>query len=247
MSHIFRFQGQRRGEQDWILLPDEWHHLLKVLRLDLGSPLEISDGRGWTAQAQLKSGGKHEGSFLLQDEAFVPGVSPEKQITIGLAALKPQSIDDIIPPLVELGLDRLLIFPYRGMAKNRLNEKVFERWQRIVAAAAKQCKRAWWPEVVWLESFEDFLEAGRSYGYRLLLDPEGKQLLSDWLPDAAAGVLTAIGSEKGFSDEELRLLQAEGFQATRIEGAVLRAMTAALATTTLLRHNPRFRSTPPKT
>lgn len=244
MSHLFRFHGQRRGVGDWILLPEEWHHLLKVLRLERGSLFEISDGSGWTAWARLAVSGKHEGSLELQNEVFTPALPPEQQVTIGLAAIKPQSLDEIIPPLVELGLDRLLVFPYAGMAKSRLNEKVFERWQRIVAAASKQCKRAWWPEIIWLESFDEFLSEGRSYAYRLLLDPQGEQLLADWLPEAAGSVLAAIGSEKGFSEEELRLLKTEGFEATRIEGAVLRAMTAALATTTLLRHNRRFRSRP---
>lgn len=242
MSHVFRFHGQRSPVGSWQLFPDEWYHLLKVLRVSVGTRFEICDGFGWSAQAKLVGLGKHEGNFELEAEIFSPALPSERQITLGLAALKPQSVDDIIPPLVELGLDRLLVFPYAGMAKGRLGEKIFERWQRIVAAAAKQCKRPWWPELVWLESFEEFLSTSQSFPHRLLLDPEAPTLLADFQAQTAGPVIAAIGSEKGFSEEESRQLLSVQFRPTRIEGAILRAITAALATTAILRQNPQYRA-----
>ncbi len=245
MAHLFRFQATRRGNLDWQLPEDEWRHLLKVLRLEVGSAIELSDGRGWTAIAHLMQTGKHDGVVEVRSEESEEAPPPERRITLALAALKPQSIDEIIPSLVELGLDRLLVFPYAGMAKSRLNEKVHERWQRIVAGAGKQSKRAWWPELLWIESFAEFVEFAQTFEHRLLLDPKGKQLLADWEPERIGSALAVIGSEKGLSEAEEQVLRGAGFLGVRIDAAVLRAMTAALATTLLLRHRPQFRTLNP--
>ena len=63
MAHCFRFLGNHLSSQQWQLFPDEWHHLLKVLRLPIGSDIELADGQGWSAKAKLVGTGKHEGEI----------------------------------------------------------------------------------------------------------------------------------------------------------------------------------------
>lgn len=240
MSHTFRFHAARSAEGLWSLDAEEWHHLLKVLRLTPGSSIELANGQGWTARATLLKAGKSQGELGIEGESFEEARPPAQRVYLALGAIKPQSVDDTLPSVIELGIDGIFVFPFAGMAKSRLSEKVRERWQRVLASAAKQCKRAWWPEIVWLESFEDFLAMSESIPHRLVLDAAGEQAINAWQPSTSGAVLATIGSEKGLSPAELAQLQSAGFISVRMQGSVLRAITASIAATTLLRHHPHF-------
>lgn len=244
MSHIFRFHAVRRSELDWVLGSEEWHHLLKVLRLGPGTHLELADGKGWSAQGILLETGKSQGVIAVNAEHYTEAPAPDRLICLALGAVKPQSVDDILPSITELGVDLIWVFPFSGMAKSRLNDKVKERWDRVLAASAKQCKRAWWPSIVWLESFEDFLKQASDFPHRLVLDPEGELSLGAWRAQPEASVLAAVGSEKGLSPEELKAMVAQGFQKVSLRGSILRSITASIAAAALLRHNA-YSSSPP--
>ncbi len=236
-QHTFRFQARRLDHLKWELEAEEWHHLLKVVRLNEGSFLELADGCGWTAQGILKKNSKIKGEIELEQEYFSPQRPRFQQVYLGIGAVKPQSVDELIPSLVELGIDGLIVFPFEGMAKSRLTEKVRDRWERIVASSAKQCKISWWPKVLWVESFEEFLIRAHEYPHRLVLDPEAPILLSEWEAVSPSGpILATIGSEKGLSSSEFLALTEAKFVGVRLEGSILRAVTASIAAATLLRH-----------
>ncbi len=237
MAHCFRFLAQHIGSQSWELHPDEWHHMLKVLRLPEGSDIELADGQGWVAKARLTGLGKHEGLLTIESESFTPALGLGSQFTLAIGALKPQSVDDLLPYLIELGVDGIEVFSSQSVDKSRLQDKVRERWDRIAGAAMKQCKRPWAPSISWSSSFDELLEKSPGFAHKLFLDPDGEQNLGRWQPTLPGPTIAVIGSEKGLDLEETNLLREHGFLACRIEGSVLRATTAAIATATLLRQS----------
>jgi 16S rRNA (uracil1498-N3)-methyltransferase len=235
MSHRFRFLGRRLGPEQWELLPDEWHHLLKVLRLPVGSDVEIADGAGHVALARLSHAGKAEGELAIESESFAAARLPASQVTLAIGALKPQSADDLLPYLIELGMDGIEVFASHSVDKNRMQDKVRERWDRIATAAMKQCKRPWAPVISWTDGLDALIEKSATFSNRIFLDPEGEQNLARWQPAEAGPTLAVIGSEKGLDTDEVLALRAAGFIACRIEGSILRATTAAIASAALLR------------
>lgn len=235
MAHRFRFLGRRCDANRWELLPEEWHHLLKVLRLPPGSEIEIANGKGYVAQARLLQLGKQAGELIVESEIHIPAPAAATRITLALGALKPQSADELLPYVIELGMDGIEIFASHAVDKNRLQDKVRERWDRIAAAAMKQCKRPWSPEISWSDSLEQLIEKASAFPNKIFLDPEGEQNLARWQPATSGPTLAVIGSEKGLDTDELEILRRQGFIGCRIEGAVLRATTAAIASAALLR------------
>ena len=234
MKHLFRFHGKRTGDRSWELFEEEWHHILKVLRLEAGDLIELANGQGWVAHATLGDLGKTKGGFQIVSEAFTPRLSVSDEFTLGLGVLKPQGIDEVLPGLVELGLHRLILIPFRGMDKSRLSEKLLDRWQRQIISASKQAKAPWFPELVIAKSLDAFLESSQEFPSRFLLDPLGEvQPLS--VLSVPGPVLAVVGSEGGWSDDELSKLREGGFQALRIRSYILRATTAVLATTAIFR------------
>jgi 16S rRNA (uracil1498-N3)-methyltransferase len=235
MSHRFRFLGRRLGPEQWELLPDEWHHLLKVLRLPVGSDVEIADGAGYVALARLSHAGKNEGELAIASESFAAAPMPASQVTLAIGALKPQSADDLLPYLIELGMDGIEVFASHSVDKNRIQDKVRERWDRIASAAMKQCKRPWAPLISWTDGLDALIEKAATFPNRIFLDPDGEQNLARWQPIESGPTLAVIGSEKGLDTDEVAALRAAGFIGCRIEGSILRATTAAIASAALLR------------
>lgn len=235
MRHRFRFHASRKGENTWDIFEDEWHHILKVLRLSEGELIELSDGEGWVAEAVLSGLSKHKGQCEIQAETYCPRPGASDELTLGLGILKPQGIDEVLPGLVELGVSRLILIPFYGMDKSRVSDKLLDRWQRQIVAASKQAKTAWFPTLSVAKNLETFLADSREFSNRYLLDPEGEVLK---LGQKQSGpTLAVVGSEGGWSQPEVEKFEGAGFQKLRIHSHILRATTAALATAAILRQS----------
>jgi len=232
MSHTFRFIASRPPGNFWELSGEEAHHLAKVLRLDLGTTVEVCDGAGLWATGTVESiapGGKTV-SIATNGELKIEK-APAWPLHLCLGAQKPGSIDDLLPSLVELGTDTLHVFQQEGSAKSRLAGSAVDRWHRIIAGAIKQCKRARLPEVVVHQSAAELATAIPSSIDRFVMDPTGPATLASLLSRTppTSGAALVIGGEKGLSPAEHDALTAAGFTGARLGSHVLRAYTAAIA------------------
>ena len=93
MLHMFRFHGRRLGNLQWELTDDEWFHITKVLRLASGAEVEIVDGLGWLAHAQLDSKGKSKGELVISSEEYKDVPDGNNYLAVAIGALKPQSVE----------------------------------------------------------------------------------------------------------------------------------------------------------
>jgi len=221
MKHIFRFFGFK--EEVWKLLPSEIEHMIQVLRMDTGDRFEIMDGNGRLASARCLKVTKKTLDFEVEAESEEP--KPARQLELAVGALRPSTYEEMIPPLVELGLSRLFIFGQDQVHKERLNDKVKDRLHRLAITAAKQCKSTWLPELIFADSLDEVLAS-------FILEPvcllPGAQLpLFEVVRASASSAGFIIGGEKGFSDREEMLMA--GFKKAAIGPHVLRAWTAVVA------------------
>lgn len=232
MGHRFRFIGARGGDGTWRLSGEEARHLGKVLRLDVGAEVEVTDGLGAWALGRVAQ--------LRATEALIEEVGgaqveprPAAPLIMAIGALKPGGVDEILPALTELGVDRLWIFQQAETAKTRLSDKVVERWRRIVTQAVKQCKRSWVPELETFASLEAVAERAGALGpaVRVALAQGGTETLLARLAreGTETPVVVVCGGEKGLSPEEEETLRRAGFSEQRLGPHVLRAVTAAVA------------------
>ena len=237
--HRFRFWVSAADAISVSLVGSELHHLTKVLRLPVGTEIEVFDGRGWVASGMV------EGVYTQTASIRILQVEPTRILkpihSICLGALKPNSCDDILPPLVELGIDAFHLFLSEGNARHRGSESAQARWQRILLTAVKQCKRPTIPSLAVWSSCKALLQANLFSGetQRWLLDPESSTRLGNGLSGHAPSVL-AVGSEKGLSSAEVSLFQQAGFIPVSLGDSILRATTAAIAGVAILSHFSSF-------
>lgn len=242
MAHTYRFFAEKISSGCWQLEDEEVTHALKVLRLPEGETVEVMDGQGVTGIGRLDIESKTK--IFVSD---VVETCHEKDIcsrVILLGALKHGDVDDLIAPLVELGIDRILVYRQDDTAKFRVSDHSAERWQRLVRSALKQSKRPWSVTVDAFENLDEAVKEVSSFKWKWMLSPDAKDDLmtvSSAVDGAHAplGLAALIGGEKGFSQREDSVARTAGFLPVRLGPWVLRARTAAPAAAVFLGMLPR--------
>lgn len=216
------------------LSADEARHLRDVLRLKAGDEVYVFDGLGREFRcAVVKS---MRDTAELRIEGAVEPAKPESQLqlNLGVALLKGEKFDLVVQKVTELGVQRVtpIITRYADIHLRDQTDasKRVARWQRIALEAAKQSGRAFVPQISLPVTF-DSLEVD---GLGVMFSERGGNSF-ETLP-ASKTITALVGSEGGWSDEEIETARARDFHVITLGGRVLRAETAAITATALLQH-----------
>jgi len=225
--------------EDWqhdtiTLTRDDSHHLMDVLRLEIGASLVVCDGEGGEASAVITA---YQSGILTvwivdrkrQQDAGVA-------ITLIQAVPKSQKMDLIIQKATELGICTIRpVMTDRGVVRleNERAEHRTIRWQRIAFEAAKQCRTSWIPKVYPVASLVSVLGLNLALDALLIgsLEPGSRPLktcLRELRERSVGSVGLLIGPEGDFSEREYELAKNAGALSVSYGPRVLRVETAAL-------------------
>ena len=99
MAHLYRFFGDRISDSQWQIDSSEYNHIANVLRLSVGQLVEVCNGKGFWAVGRFEKISKREIQVSAEEDFFE---EPNKQRSeIALGVLKVQSMDAVVPDLVE--------------------------------------------------------------------------------------------------------------------------------------------------
>jgi 16S rRNA (uracil1498-N3)-methyltransferase len=116
------------------------------------------------------------------------------------------------------------------------------RWQRIALEACKQSGRARVPLVdapLLYSSLVESAPSDETVAWRVMFaerDGFGLAETIEKIGPQFSEVTALVGSEGGWTDEEITLAQGFGWSVVTLGGRTLRAETAAIAVTALLQH-----------
>src|SRR5215212_1014094 len=224
-------------DQTVTLAMDEARHLRDVLRLKTGDEVYVFNGAGREFRCTISE--IKRDSTELRIDAEVEPAKPESQLQLDLcvALLKGEKFDLVVQKATELGVTKVVPVITRYADIHLRDEadgtKRVARWQRIALEAAKQSGRAFVPEISMPVVFEAVLANTNDDG-RLMFSERGGGTLSSLAPSQSVTAL--VGSEGGWSDEELEQARAQNFHIITLGSRILRAETAAIAVTALLQH-----------
>jgi 16S rRNA (uracil1498-N3)-methyltransferase len=229
------------NKQTVTLTGDEARHLRDVLRLKAGDEVFVFDGAGKEFRCTIDSA-RRDQAFLSQCHEIAP-THPESplQLTLAVALLKGEKFDLVVQKTTELGVAEIVPVMTRNADIHLRDandaEKRVNRWRRIAIEAAKQCGRAVVPTIPLPISFESLMQDQNSLARFMFSERAGVSLDPGFSQLTTPGdVIALIGSEGGWTDQELASASTAGWQLITLGGRVLRAETAAIAVTALLQN-----------
>ncbi len=234
---------------EFVLSPEESHHLVAVNRARAGDTVIAFDGRGTEWTCVVVHDRKNGATLRVQ----ATHARPPRAFALTLAQAMPKgpAMDAIVRKATELGAARLVPL-HSDRTQVHLDDdrsdRKHDKWRTAALEAAKQCGNPYLPEIAPLQAFADFLRH----------DPAELKLIASLQPGAqplpaalaafharhARWPRTAawlIGPEGDFSPAELAAATAAGFAPVTLGPLVLRADTAATCALALLDYELRHR------
>ena len=222
------------------LVGDEARHLRDVLRLKVGDEAYIFNGEGQEFRCTV-SQLKRDLAILEVCEEVDPS-KPESplNLTLAVALLKGEKFDLVVQKATELGITKIVPVKTR-YADIRLRDaldtqKRMDRWQRIAMEAAKQCGRAKVPSISIPATFDSLVAEDSEAEKLMFSERDGHSLQEALATETTEAIVILVGSEGGWSDEEIKTAKDCGWKIVTLGGRVMRAETGAITATVLVQH-----------
>lgn len=224
-----------------------------VLKLKIGEKIELCDGKGISAMAEIKEINKKSVKVkidapLRQDST---GQNSTKKIHLFCAILKKENFELVVQKTTECGVSKIIPIITERTVKTGLN---LERLQKIAKEASEQSGRISVPEIsepiVFTKAIENlegdnilFDSSGEhsfeihaySPADELLCSPrQSAQCISNECSPSLLQKNIWIGPEGGWTEKEIELAKKNNFKIATLGPLTLRGETAAIVATYLV-------------
>lgn len=223
MTHRFFVETPIASDQA-ILTGSEAHHVLHVMRLNVGDEVTLFDGGGKQFAARIDRLSRQQVELAVLERQEID-VELRGELTVGVALPKADRQRWLVEKLTEIGASRLVPLRTRRSVVHP-DEKSLGKLRRAVIEASKQCGRNRLMQLQPLIGFEDFLISAPEQADRWLADPHGTSVATQ---DATIRpIYLAVGPEGGFTEEEVMDARGRGWQTVSLGARILRIETACL-------------------
>ena len=193
----------------------------------------VTDDRGVRYRTEVVEVTGNQLVSRILDTATAPAKTGPS-LVLAQALLKGEKMDWVIQKATELGVDRIIpVYAARSVVKLRVDRTGHQlaRWQRIALEAAQQSERWSVPKIEEPATLSQLTGSdGGSFKIILAERSNGASLQTISLPAGSHDtILSLIGAEGGWSEDELRVAQDHGWTAITLGSRILRAETAAIA------------------
>ena len=214
----------------FILNKKESHHLSNVLRIKAGELIWLIDGIGTTYNGIIENILPEKVTGTIK-EVFPKYGEPTCDIFLAIGIIKRARMELAIEKATECGVRTITTVPMDRSIKRSIN---YERVNKIIRSATKQCARSKFPSFMDANSLQSWLD--QLYDGPLVVC-SGKTTnhigkLHSILPKNLKGLNLVIGPEGDFTEKEISLLKDNkaifvslGNRRLRTETAVVSALS----------------------
>ena len=237
----FFFDPQTRRGKRVVLSKEESRHIKKVLRLEVGSAVELLDGAGGLYSGEIAE-------IERSVEVDITGTLSEEgdslsSLQVCQAILKGEKMDTVVQKCTELGVTTMVAFQSsrcQGKLDPVVGAKKQGRWQRIGLASCKQCMRPLPMDIVEPVSFKEAIcnDGLSEKTLRILFWEEEQQVHLQDIEGlrSADSIALLLGPEGGLSPEEVELARENGWVSVSLGKRILRAETATLTAVSIVQY-----------
>ena len=205
---------------------EESHHCVKVLRLQTGEHVQVTDGKGNLCKAEIESANAKACTLRILESHFEP--APAWQLHVAIAPTKNIArMEWLIEKLTEIGITSFI-----PVITQRSERKILktERLHKIVMEAMKQSGRRYLPAVEELSTYAEMLESTKDFkGQKFVLHCiEKEKRTFQEVYKKGENVLILIGPEGDLHNNEVEQAIGHGFTPITLGNVRYRTETAAL-------------------
>lgn len=204
---------------------EEAQHCTRVLRLNIGDEITLTDGKGNFYQAEITAATNKRCQVAIKETRYQEPLWP-CHLHIAMAPTKNMDRNEwFAEKATEIGFDELTFLNCRFSERKVIKT---ERISKILVSAIKQSLKARLPKLNEMTDFHTFIQQDFE-GQKFIAhcyEGEKKQLKEALTPGEDALVL--IGPEGDFSEDEVQKAIEHGFVPISLGKSRLRTETAAL-------------------
>lgn len=221
----------------------EGRHASTVRRLDAGERVDVTDGAGTVAECTVTATAPGELTLAVLARRTEPPAQPR---LVALQAIPKGDRGELaVELLTEVGADVIVpwaaercVAVWRGDRAARSRA----RWRMAAQEAAKQSRRAWFPEVAEQADLAAAVRRVEAAALAIVLDPDAATLAASLELPSSGEIVLAVGPEGGVTATEADALRAAGAIPAALGPTVLRASTAGVvAASVILSRTGRWR------
>lgn len=207
------------------LSEEESRHVSKVLRLDVGDEVYLTDGMGRWMKSQIINA--HPKKCLVQLTETIENYKKAKyHLEMAVAPTKNISrYEWFLEKATEIGIHKITPLLCEHSERKVIKK---DRLNKVITSAMKQSLKAWHPELNDLMSFKEVITK-EFEGKKFIAWCEAIQdeRIENYLEENENSLIL-IGPEGGFSADEIQLAKQNGFIPISISKSRLRTETAAI-------------------
>lgn len=222
----------------------EGRHASTVRRLAAGERADLTDGVGHVTECVVDAAGPGELELTAHARRTVP--PPQPRLVVLQAIPKGDRGELSVELLTEAGAD--VIVPWAAdrcvaIWRGERAARGLRRWAAAAQEAAKQSRRAWFPEVTEQADLASAVLLIQAAALAIVLDPDAARDAASLELPASGDIVVVVGPEGGLTPAEGEAMQAAGAVAVALGPTVLRTSTAGLvAASVLLSRTGRWQS-----
>lgn len=234
------------------ILGNDAYHLCRVLRKKPGDIIKltcVTSDQYTHFLAQIQTITSQEVIVRLNEQAEEAFHCPYP-VTLAQGIPKHVKMDLIVQKATELGIEEIipLTTSYSFVnAEGNISKIRWERWQKIIQEAAKQCGRINLPLLHPSQNLQSLTSWSKdANALRLVLwEKEGQNHLHSLLTTCRTNkeikkIILVVGPEGGFQEEEIQLLKNLNFLTASCAPWILRAETASLYALSIIQYEFNF-------
>ncbi len=219
-----------------VISGSDYRHIVKVLRLNVGHNITLFDESGVEYIGAIAAIEREKIRVAIAESR---NVEMESNLNIILLQGIPKGnkMDFIVEKATELGVKTIV--PVVTERSQTRNTRKVERWQRIAIESSKQCGRIIIPNIYTLKNFFEVIKLNYSNVLRIILHNKSKYNIKYILNNdlqSFINIILFVGPEGGFSDEEIKIAEENGFIPIRLGPRVFRTETAGIVAISILQY-----------
>jgi len=218
-----------------VLRGREGRHASTVRRLAVGEHADLTDGAGTVAACAVTATRPGELDLAVLSRRIEP--MPEPRLAVLQAIPKGDRGELAVELLTEVGVDVVIpwaaercVAVWRGdrAAKSRA------RWCAAAVEAAKQTRRARFPEITEQADLAAAVVRIKDAGLAIVLDPDAPDAVGDLELPERGEIVLVVGPEGGMTPAEAQAMNAAGAVPAVLGPTVLRASTAGIVAASIV-------------